>query len=160
MGRIGLIKAIDRFDLDRGVELTTYATPNIIGEIKRYFRDKGWAVRVPRGLQELNIRLNRVMESADGGTAALADHQRAGGGHRGQRRGGGRGARERPGLQLGVHLLRRGSGRGEDRWACSTASGGEEEAYEMMEHRRVLAPAWRSSTRASGSSSTCASSKA
>ena len=56
IGAIGLIKAIDRFDLDRGVELTTYATPNIIGEIKRHFRDKGWSVRVPRGLQELNVQ--------------------------------------------------------------------------------------------------------
>src|SRR4029453_6891024 len=46
IGAIGLIKAIDRFDLERGVELTTYATPNIIGEIKRHFRDKGWSVRV------------------------------------------------------------------------------------------------------------------
>jgi len=62
VGCIGLIKAIDRFDVDRGVELTTYATPNIIGEIKRHFRDKGWAVRVPRGLQELNVRLSRLME--------------------------------------------------------------------------------------------------
>ena len=62
VGSIGLIKAIDRFDLTRGVELTTYATPNIIGEIKRYFRDKGWSVRVPRGLQELNIRLNKVID--------------------------------------------------------------------------------------------------
>ena len=63
IGAIGLIKAIDRFDLDRGVELTTYATPNIIGEIKRHFRDKGWAVRVPRGLQELNVQLSRLVES-------------------------------------------------------------------------------------------------
>ena len=62
IGCIGLIKAIDRFDLDRGVELTTYATPNIIGEIKRHFRDKGWAVRVPRGLQELNVQLSRIVE--------------------------------------------------------------------------------------------------
>jgi RNA polymerase sigma-B factor len=62
IGAIGLIKAIDRFDLDRGVELTTYATPNIIGEIKRHFRDKGWAVRVPRGLQELNVQLSRLIE--------------------------------------------------------------------------------------------------
>ena len=61
IGAIGLIKAIDRFDLDRGVELTTYATPNIIGEIKRHFRDKGWAVRVPRGLQELNVQLSRLV---------------------------------------------------------------------------------------------------
>jgi RNA polymerase sigma-B factor len=63
IGAIGLIKAIDRFDLDRGVELTTYATPNIIGEIKRHFRDKGWAVRVPRGLQELNVQLSKLVES-------------------------------------------------------------------------------------------------
>jgi RNA polymerase sigma-B factor len=62
IGAIGLIKAIDRFDLSRGVELTTYATPNIIGEIKRHFRDKGWSVRVPRGLQELNVQLSRLLE--------------------------------------------------------------------------------------------------
>jgi RNA polymerase sigma-B factor len=62
IGAIGLIKAIDRFDIDRGVELTTYATPNIIGEIKRHFRDRGWSVRVPRGLQELNVQLSRLVE--------------------------------------------------------------------------------------------------
>jgi RNA polymerase sigma-B factor len=62
IGAIGLIKAIDRFDINRGVELTTYATPNIIGEIKRHFRDKGWSVRVPRGLQELNVQLSKLME--------------------------------------------------------------------------------------------------
>src|SRR5437868_12578377 len=62
IGATGLIKAIDRFDVDRGVELTTYATPNIIGEIKRHFRDRGWSVRVPRGLQELNIQLSRLLE--------------------------------------------------------------------------------------------------
>jgi RNA polymerase sigma-B factor len=62
IGAIGLIKAIDRFNLERGVELTTYATPNIIGEIKRHFRDKGWAVRVPRGLQELNVQVSKLVE--------------------------------------------------------------------------------------------------
>jgi RNA polymerase sigma-B factor len=62
IGSIGLIKAIDRFDLERGVELTTYATPNIIGEIKRHFRDKGWSVRVPRGLQELNVQVTKLIE--------------------------------------------------------------------------------------------------
>ena len=62
IGAIGLIKAIDRFDINRGVELTTYATPNIIGEIKRHFRDRGWAVRVPRGLQELNVKLSKLIE--------------------------------------------------------------------------------------------------
>ena len=53
VGSVGLIKAVDRFDLDRKIEFSTYATPNILGEIKRYFRDKGWSMRVPRGLQEL-----------------------------------------------------------------------------------------------------------
>src|SRR5256886_14678803 len=62
IGAIGLIKAIDRFDVERGVELTTSATPNIIGEIKRHFRDRGWSVRVPRGLQELTIQLSRLLE--------------------------------------------------------------------------------------------------
>jgi len=64
VGTLGLIKAIDRFDVGRGVEFTTYATPTIIGEIKRYFRDKGWAIRVPRRLQELNLAVNRALESA------------------------------------------------------------------------------------------------
>ena len=63
VGTLGLIKAIDRFDIARGVEFTTYATPTIIGEIKRYFRDKGWAVKVPRRLQELNLAVNRAVET-------------------------------------------------------------------------------------------------
>jgi len=62
VGTVGLLKAIDRFDLERGVEFTTYATPTIVGEIKRYFRDKGWAVKVPRRLQELNLSVNRAIE--------------------------------------------------------------------------------------------------
>ena len=57
---IGLIKSIDRFDTDRGVEFSTYATPTIVGEIKRHFRDKGWAIRVPRRLQELKLALTKT----------------------------------------------------------------------------------------------------
>ena len=57
---IGLIKSIDRFDLERGVEFSTYATPTIVGEIKRHFRDKGWAIRVPRRLQELKLTLTKA----------------------------------------------------------------------------------------------------
>lgn len=58
VGTIGLIKAVDRFDLERGVEFSTYATPTVVGEIKRHFRDKGWTVRVPRRLQELRATLS------------------------------------------------------------------------------------------------------
>jgi len=57
VGTIGLIKAVDRFDPDRGVEFSTYATPTVLGEIKRWFRDKGWSIRVPRRLQELRLAL-------------------------------------------------------------------------------------------------------
>jgi RNA polymerase sigma-B factor len=62
VGTIGLLKAIDRYELSRDVALTTYATPNIVGEIKRHFRDRGWAIRIPRGLQELNSRMSSGIE--------------------------------------------------------------------------------------------------
>jgi RNA polymerase sigma-B factor len=62
VGAIGLIKAIDRFELSRDVSLATYATPNVVGEIKRHFRDKGWAIRVPRALQELNATMSGTIE--------------------------------------------------------------------------------------------------
>src|SRR5690606_13382870 len=57
VGTIGLIKSVDRFDSTRGVEFSTYATPTIVGELKRHFRDRGWAIRVPRRLQELRLSL-------------------------------------------------------------------------------------------------------
>ncbi|SHK00376.1 SigB/SigF/SigG family RNA polymerase sigma factor [Paramaledivibacter caminithermalis] len=57
---LGLIYAIERFDIDRGFEFSSFATPTIIGEIKKYFRDKGWAIRVPRRIQELSKKVNDV----------------------------------------------------------------------------------------------------
>jgi RNA polymerase sigma-B factor len=66
VGAIGLIKAIDRFDLEREVSLATYATPNVVGEIKRHFRDKGWAIRVPRSLQELNAKMSGAIDDLTG----------------------------------------------------------------------------------------------
>ncbi|WP_369387099.1 RNA polymerase sigma factor SigF [Streptomyces sp. CG1] len=65
-GMIGLIKAIDRFELAREVEFTTFAVPYIIGEIKRFFRDTTWAVHVPRRLQELRVELARAREELAG----------------------------------------------------------------------------------------------
>jgi RNA polymerase sigma-B factor len=60
---LALLKAIDRFDPDRGLAFSSFAVPTILGELKRYFRDKGWMVRVPRDVQELNLRINKISES-------------------------------------------------------------------------------------------------
>jgi RNA polymerase sigma-B factor len=82
VGAIGLIKAIDRFDLERGVELTTYAVPTIVGEIRRHFRDKAWALHVPRRLKELNLKLSRLLDelTADlGRSPTIAELARAAG---------------------------------------------------------------------------------
>lgn len=63
VGTIGLINAIDRYDLERGTKFSTYATPTIVGEIRRHFRDKSWSLKVPRRLQELNLAANKISES-------------------------------------------------------------------------------------------------
>ena len=76
VGTIGLIKAVDRFDTERGVEFSTYATPTIVGEIKRHFRDKGWAIRVPRRLQELRISISSAtaeLTQAHGRSPTIAE---------------------------------------------------------------------------------------
>ena len=61
---IGLVKAVDRFDPERAVEFSTYATHTIVGELKRHFRDKGWAVRAPRRMQELYLRIGKIVATA------------------------------------------------------------------------------------------------
>ena len=63
VGTIGLINAIDRFDPGRGTKFSTYATPTIVGEIRRHFRDKAWSLKVPRRLQELNLSANKAAET-------------------------------------------------------------------------------------------------
>jgi RNA polymerase sigma-B factor len=63
VGVIGLINAIDRFEPERGIKFSTYATPTIVGEIKRYFRDRAWNLKVPRWLQELNFQVIRANET-------------------------------------------------------------------------------------------------
>ena len=62
VGAVGLIKAVDRFDVSRGVEFTSYGVPTIVGEIRRHFRDKAWAMHVPRRIKELSVRLSRVLD--------------------------------------------------------------------------------------------------
>jgi len=143
IGAIGLIKAIDRFDVNRGVELTTYATPNIIGEIKRHFRDRGWSVRVPRGLQELNIQLSRHIEELTvqlGRSPTIAELAKA----------------AEVSEEEVLEALE--SGRAYSSLSLSAGSGGhdddgeldpleslgtEEHQYEVSEDRAVLAPGFR-----------------
>ncbi len=58
---LGLLKAVERFEIERALEFSTFATPTIVGELKRHFRDKSWSVRVPRRVQELHVRLNALV---------------------------------------------------------------------------------------------------
>ncbi|HEU4941923.1 MAG TPA: sigma-70 family RNA polymerase sigma factor, partial [Gaiellaceae bacterium] len=142
IGAIGLIKAIDRFNLDRGVELTTYATPNIIGEIKRHFRDKGWAVRVPRGLQELNVQVSKLIEQLTlqlGRSPTIPELAKA------------------AGVEEEQVLEALESGRAYSSVSLSTGGGSEEDGeldpleslgtidheYEISEDRAVLAPGFK-----------------
>jgi RNA polymerase sigma-B factor len=142
IGAIGLIKAIDRFDLDRGVELTTYATPNIIGEIKRHFRDKGWSVRVPRGLQELNVQLSRLMEQLTvqlGRSPTIAELAKASGSQEEEVLE----ALESGRAYSSLSLSSGGGGDGDEDLDPLESIGTEEHQYEVSEDRAVLAPGFK-----------------
>jgi RNA polymerase sigma-B factor len=141
IGAIGLIKAIDRFDVNRGVELTTYATPNIIGEMKRHFRDKAWAVRVPRGLQELNAQLSRLMEQLTvqlGRSPTIPELAKAAGvGEERVLEALESGRAYRP-LSLSV-----GAAGDDDELDPLESLGTDEHGYDVSEDRAVLAPGFR-----------------
>ena len=142
IGAIGLINAIDRFDLERGVELTTYATPNIIGEIKRHFRDKGWSVRVPRGLQELSVRLSRLIEQLTvqlGRSPTIPDLAEAAGVEEEQVLE----ALESGRAYTPLSLSGGGGGGDDGDLDLLEALGTEEHRYEISEDRAVLAPGFR-----------------
>jgi RNA polymerase sigma-B factor len=142
IGAIGLIKAIDRFDLERGVELTTYATPNIIGEIKRHFRDKGWSVRVPRGLQELNVQLSRLVEQLTVQLArspTIPELAKAAGVEEEEVLEALESGRAYTSLSLSVG----GGGGGDDDLDPLESLGTEEHEYEVSEDRALLAPGFK-----------------
>ena len=63
VGALALINAVERFDPDKGFEFSSFATPTILGEIKKYFRDKGWSLKVPRRLKEISVALPKVKET-------------------------------------------------------------------------------------------------
>jgi RNA polymerase sigma-B factor len=138
VGAIGLIKAIDRFDLSRDVSLATYATPNIVGEIKRHFRDKGWAIRVPRALQELNASMSGAIERLTGrlarspSIAEIADELKT------------TPEEVLEAMEVGSAYstvsLSSGPG-GEDELDPLETIGGEDHEYERSEHRAALEPA-------------------
>jgi RNA polymerase sigma-B factor len=140
IGAIGLIKAVDRFDVERGVELTTYATPNIVGEIKRHFRDKGWAVRVPRALQELNVRLSRLIEQLTvehGRSPTIRELAAAAGVEEEEVLEALESGRAYAAVSLSA------GGGGEDDLDPLESIGAEERQYEASEDRVVLAPGFR-----------------
>ena len=142
IGAIGLIKAIDRFDLERGVELTTYATPNIIGEIKRHFRDKGWSVRVPRGLQELNVQLSRLIEQLTvqyGRSPTIGELAKAAGTSEEEVLE----ALESGRAYSSLSLSSGGGQDGDEELDPLESIGAEEHEYEVSEDRAVLAPGFR-----------------
>jgi RNA polymerase sigma-B factor len=139
VGAIGLIKAIDRFELSREVSLATYATPNVVGEIKRHFRDKGWAVRVPRALQELNASMSGAIErltvrlSRSPSIAEIAGELKT--------------SPEQVleamevGSAYSTVSLSTGPGSAEDELNPLDTIGSEDEEFERSEHRAALAPA-------------------
>ena len=129
---LGLLKAIDRFDPSRGIAFSTYAVPTMLGEIRRHFRDRTWAVRVPRDLQELALRVDRVVGEQAGqlSVAQIAaavgaaeeevlDALQAGGSYRAL-------SFDAPG------------GRDRDAPALGTSLGVEEDGFERAEARATL----------------------
>ena len=140
---VGLIKAIDRFDQSRGRPFPSFATPTILGELKRHFRDKGWAVHVPRSLQERTLAITRASDrllrrlgrSPTIGEVALEV-----------------GCTEEQALEAievassyrATSLDAPGCRDGEESFALVDTLGSEDGGYELADSREAIADAWRS----------------
>jgi RNA polymerase sigma-B factor len=133
---IGLIKAVDRFDPNREVEFSTYATPTIVGELKRHFRDKGWAVRVPRRLQELNLQLGEIMSTLSqqlGRAPTVAEMAEAAGTTDEE-------VLEGLDSAHAYSLTSLDAPTGEDELALREQIGSDDESLELLEYRTSLTP--------------------
>ena len=139
VGTIGLIKAVDRFDTERGVEFSTYATPTVVGEIKRHFRDKGWAVRVPRRLQDLRLQLTAATQELSQSqgrsptVAELAKHLEIGEDEVLE-------GLESANAYATISLDATGDAGDDDSPAMMDTLGTEDEALEGVEYREALKP--------------------
>ena len=138
---LGLVKAIDRYELDRGTAFSSFAVPTILGEIKRYFRDTGWTIRVPRAIQERRMKVNRAIPALTGKlgrsptTAEIAEHIEA------------TSEEVLEALEAAVAYepvsldTTPGSEEDDDSWAQSI--GSEDPSYELVEQNATLAPAMK-----------------
>ena len=142
---VGLVKAIDRFDPERGTAFSTYAVPTILGELKRYFRDSGWAVHVPRGMQERVMKLD---------TAAQELHRRIGRSPSPKELGTELGLSEEEVLEAmeaasaydAVSLEQQKGDPDESKDTFQDSLGTEEERYELVEYGAAIAPTLKALT--------------
>ena len=138
---LGLVKAIDRYELDRGTAFSSFAVPTILGEIKRHFRDAGWTIRVPRAIQERRMKVNRAIPALTGKlgrsptTAEIAEHIEASSEEVLE-------ALEAAVAYEPVSLdTSPGADEEDDTWAQSI--GTDDPNYELVEHSATLAPAMK-----------------